>query len=849
MLKLSQKKRKALLALAVAAAVLGANNAFAASVHDKAITESNQYGSAARTYWKNAGVYNAKTRTYTFDEDVTLKPKASEQEFNNWTPMFGGIYIAGNKPITIDMQGHRLDIAMNVDQPNGITNVYNVNPNVIHVTSADLVINNVKGMELSAAGSFLSRGKLRGIYVAGTNQEGSYGDGKGLASLTINNADGWENAVKFHSSQHQVENAIEVWKNTGSADLKISGMVDLYVGNDSDVITIRGGNSSYDIEKTPTAYIGGGAIKAAMGRAAVVSGGELSINSKLQNGAIVAAEGSRDVQVEGNILVKDQQKDQGILTLGMNTDKSYFKGTIFNDNGAGEAYMLLANGAQWTNESKGDYGYHGSSLNQLVGGEADAKAGNIFQKDSGSLTIDKYSGNTNIFYAHTGNGEAAENYAAGDTVIKGAAAGSVVSMITDNTGVAMDNKDSVANVLNALAGKLTYSNYVNGESNLTGYVKIADGLTASSAALKTGDISFNKEDGKGSYNAGAVNPEVPTVKEYTKTLTGFDLIDEAYADVFKDGVYKFTEDSKITNQYGMDIIENAQIDATGKTLTLVVNNPADQGAGIKVNPNYSLNIKADTVKMELTGEDISSDGLKGVNIAKAGAKLTIDGKLDITANGDNNTIGVYNQGDVVVNGDVKLNIEGNNGGYQYYGATGLYATSAMGSSKGGTITVNGDVDFQGNANGIWANAGGAVVNVNGGGSIVVKEGQDMGYAAIKAENGTINMNVLKDEAGNVTGAADNAVTIKGNLSLDTGAVNSVDVHGTKSEINLGLSTAESSLTGVVQNSFAEGGKKAGDKTFTGDANLWLQNGATWNNEVVDTIIRILGVAKNGQAAV
>ncbi|WP_293692300.1 hypothetical protein, partial [uncultured Phascolarctobacterium sp.] len=387
------------------------------------------------------------------------------------------------------------------------------------------------------------------------------------------------------------------------------------------------------------------------------------------------------------------------------------------------------------------------------------------------------------------------------------------------------------------AGKLTYSNYVNGESNLTGYVKIADGLTASSAALKSGDISFNKEDGKGSYSAGAVKPEVPAVKEYTQTITGFDLVDKEYADIIKDGVYKFTEDSKIANQYGMDIIEDAQIDATGKTLTLVVDNPADQGAGIKVNPGYSLNIKADTVKMELTGEDISSNGLKGINITKAGGNLTIDGKLDITANGDNNTIGVYNQGNVVVNGDVKLDIEGNNGGYQYYGATGLYATSAMGNSKGGTITVNGDVDFKGNANGIWANAGGAVVDVNGGGSIIVKEGQDMGYAAIKAENGIVNMNVLKDEAGNVTGADNNAVTIKGNLSLDTGAVNSVDIHGVKSEINLGLSTAESSLTGVVQNSFAEAGKKAGDKTFTGDANLWLQNGATWNNEVVDEIIR------------
>ena len=239
MLKLSQKKRKALLALAVAAAVLGANNSFAASAeHDKAISESNQYGSSMRSYWKAQGVYNAATKTYTFNEDISLKPKASEQDLNSWTPNFGGIYIAGNKPVTIDMQGHRLDIALNVDKPNGVNNVNAVNPNGIHVSSADLVINNVKGMELSASGSYLKTGKLRGIYVAGTNQEGSYSDGKGLASLTINNADGWDNAVKFHSSRAQVENAIEVWKNTGSADLKISGMVDLYVGNDSDVITV-----------------------------------------------------------------------------------------------------------------------------------------------------------------------------------------------------------------------------------------------------------------------------------------------------------------------------------------------------------------------------------------------------------------------------------------------------------------------------------------------------------------------------------------------------------------------------------------------------------------------------------
>ena len=824
MLKLSQKKRTAFLALAVAATILGANNSFAASAeHDKAISESNQYGSSMRSYWKAQGVYNAATKTYTFNEDISLKPKASEQDLNSWTPNFGGIYIAGNKPVTIDMQGHRLDIALNVDKPNGVNNVNNVHPNSIHVTSADLVINNVKGMELSASGSYLKAGNMRGIYVAGTNQEGSSSDGKGLASLTINNADGWENAVKFHSSQPQVVSAIDVWKNTGSADLKISGMVDLYVGNDGDVITVKGGNSAYNIDKVPTAYIGGGAIKAAMGRAANVSGGTLSINSKLQDGAIVAVEGNRDVQVEGNILVKDQQKDQGILTLGMNTDKSYFKGTINNDNGAGEVYMLLANGAQWTNESKGDNGYHNSTLKQLVGG--DSVAGNLFQKDSGNLTIDNYSGNTNIYYAHEGNGEANENYKAGDTIIKHAAEGSVVSLITDNTGIDTNSDASVTNVLNALASKLIYSNFASGEKNLTGSVKIADGLTASSKAQKTGDITFT-EEGKGSYVA---KPAAPAVKEYTTSLTGWDLIDEEYVDIIGvDGVYRFTQDSQITNQYGMDISENAQIDATGKTLTLVVDNPADTGAGIKINSGYSLGIKADTVKMELSGKDLSTEGLKGINLVKLNNNLTVDGNLDITADGDLNTIGVYSQGNVVVNGDAKLNIEGHNGGTKYYGASGIYATSGMGNTKGGSVTVNGNVDFQGNANGLFANSGGAVINVNGG-SIVVSEEQNMDYAAIRAEDGTVNMNVVRGEDGNVTGADTNDVNIKGNVVLSTGATNASDIHGTESAINLGLTTEGSSLTGAIANYYGDK-YVTGGVTFTGAANLWLQNGATWNNE-------------------
>ena len=100
-------------------------------------------------------------------------------------------------------------------------------------------------------------------------------------------------------------------------------------------------------------------------------------------------------------------------------------------------------------------------------------------------------------------------------------------MITDNSGIAMDNQASVNNVLNTLAGKLTYSNFVNGEKNLTGFVKIADGLTASSAALKTGDITFN-EEGKGTFVSAPVIPDHQVTTSFTTTLTGDKEKDNEY---------------------------------------------------------------------------------------------------------------------------------------------------------------------------------------------------------------------------------------------------------------------------------------------------------------------------------
>ena len=327
---------------------------------------------------------------------------------------------------------------------------------------------------------------------------------------------------------------------------------------------------------------------------------------------------------------------------------------------------------------------------------------------------------------------------------------------------------------------------------------------------------------------------------YTATITGDSDLDSAYADVIKDGVYTFTQDTQIShNKFAINLMESAKINAEGKTLTLNVKDAKSSGFGIHLSQPNTLYIKANTVKMDLKGTGIGDDGLQGVRLNNTNAKLTVDGNMDIKADGTKNTCGIYTKGTVVVNGNVKTNINGNGGGNDYYGASGIYVSSNHGDTKGGSVTINGNVDLLGNANGLFVNMGGSKINVDGG-KIEVFDFLDKGYAAIRAENGTVNMNVLQDEKGNVTGAANNKVNITGNLGVSTGAVNSADKHGTKSEINLGLTTKDSVLTGVVENTFNDEGNKAGDYTFTGAVNLWLQNGATWNNEKVGTTLEDLG---------
>ena len=325
----------------------------------------------------------------------------------------------------------------------------------------------------------------------------------------------------------------------------------------------------------------------------------------------------------------------------------------------GSFNLWLTDGASWTNAKNGKSvpsGFAGSHVTSFVGGADAAHAGHIFQNDTNSITIDKYSGNTNIFYTHTGNGEAASDFAAGDTVIKHATAGSVVSMITDNSGISMDNEYSVANVLNNLAGKLTYSNFTKKENNLTGYVKIADGLTASSAAMQTGNIAFNAETGKGSLENGSLKPgfTYPETQKPGSNVINQGITGNAKDDyqlkmdgiLKEDGSYVFTQDpTKIEVESG------AAVDATDKDIVIDTTKAKLElkgaSAGINTNGN-DVTVKGNT--------EIS--GVIGINADKG--NITLNGSTNVTGNdGKGVAINASNGGNVTIDsGNSAVNING-----------------------------------------------------------------------------------------------------------------------------------------------------------------------------------------------
>ena len=681
-----------------------------------------------------------------------------------------------------------------------------------------------------------------------------------------------------------VENAVDFGAKTSV--ITVDGKADINLHNGNAITAIRNGS---------TVSVGGGNIKIAKNNskefyALKSDGGVVNVNMNADRNAA----GTATTVIEGNISAYGEKANKAfdmdvtdsIVNIGLTDKKSSWTGTAFaKDLGTsgfpfkGIVNLYLANGATWNNEAWGktNAAFDGSHVTKLAGGESQAAAGNIFQKDSNNLTIDNYRGNTNIFYAHTGNGENASNYAAGDTIIKSAAAGSAVSLITDNTGISMENDASVANVLNALAGKLTYSNFVNGENNLNGSVKIADGLTSSSQTLKVDTIKFNKDTGKGYTKEETVNPGGGEKSTFTDAITGekqgvFSAVQQ------EDLSYVFAEDASINiNQMthkekdpdweGSFIIsgaavqnaagvENLVINAADKTLKLNValdskTVPPDPNAGILNNRiplcgidnsiagsttiitagTLDINIDNTYSRKTSSGNPLIGEGSAiGIYAKSAGEKAVVEvtGNTAIKAHGYNNVYGVNANGnaEVKLHGDLTMAKDGEE--WALDNVIKGKNTTTLGESSwrniaginangaGASVTVDGKTTIAAHGSGAIA-ADGATVNL-GAADIEVKNNSDeagYGFHALGAALGTVNV-----------GGEGKTVTVKGNAGLFGKQGQKFAGDSKESVINLKLTTEDSAWTGVAYKHF-DAEKDAG---LSGSMNLTLANGASWTNE-------------------
>lgn len=668
----------------------------------------------------------------------------------------------------------------------------------------------------------------------------------------------------------------------GNVDMAVKGngaVVDAYyrvAGQNSldNVLTLNGDVNIITPKNTERGFLALGAF-----------GGTVNVNVKTETdaGGKVKVTGASDhkVNLVGNLYASKDDGNgdntyyfrDGAINLGLTTSDSTWSGVVSNTNKntptgksqQGDINLWLQNGATWTHEavSRADaiyaagndgkttlpsgsnelYGaYDGiSHLTTLTGGKDADHAGLIAMKDKADVEVGTYSGFSRIYYNHENS--TPKQMIGGDFKVSKALDGSRITLMTGSNGLDTSStkaadKNLVSETLNALAGKLYY---LAKDGKLSAKAALAEGLTASEASLDLKNVTFKESNGQGQYlyTPASDIPESQTETAFTDTITGVKAKDMKYVNTGvrkEDGTYKFTKDSEITVAAGgpaVKVEEDVIIRADGKTLKM----KTVEGSGTVYGINQSTAKKAEITAKNLDVEVTSTSRAEGIHMANSNAairpEMTINGNVNLKVSGTANTLGAYIQGNsrLTVNGNVTADVDGHNGGFSYYGATGLYSTSNMGpNSMGADITVNGNVDLKGKAHGIFANAGGSKVTVNGGGSIEVDKTSTNPYAAIRAEDGVVNMNVKLDSNGNAVGSLDKKVNIKGNLAVTTGAVNEVDKKGTLSQINLGLTTADSTFQGVVYNAFPDEGKKAGELTFKGEANLFLANGAAWTNE-------------------
>ena len=423
-------------------------------------------------------------------------------------------------------------------------------------------------------------------------------------------------------------------------------------------------------------------------------------------------------------------------------------GSIWTGASTSADFSLTLNGSTWNNSGA-------SSLKSFTGTNGVVDMTNA----AASVTIGSYSGDATVIYKHN-NSNPGEVYGGNFTVNK-AAANSKITMLTDRSGVDFSDEDSIANALNALANKLYYTGYITGERNLTGYVKLAEGLTASSVVKQTGDIAYDKTTGQGSLKDGSVTPnvtypEAQTKDNFTSQITGEWKQDKEYklAGVLHtdNAVYDFSNDRSIITTAGTSV-------GAGRDLQLQLNNKS-----MSLNSGADA-VKADAITIEFKNLDkldikaagqalLAENGGKiilhntgAVTAASAfvangaGSGIKADGLTNITAGsgdavkadaGSIELAGGTVKGDVTADNKGKISINANNN------AAGSILTDITGNvlaTAGSSVDIGlGTADSK--LTGDVSTAGDAVINIYA----------DMGIWTGNADGDNVNLNLNSSKA-------------------------------------------------------------------------------------------------------
>ena len=469
--------------------------------------------------------------TFTADKTISLKPNAWKTQADLSNNILAAVYAHDGNDVTVNAGSNTLQLQVqnSVATPVG---VYAGNGKNITINAGKLniiTIGAVNGNSLnnaimndagkSAASKITVNGDVNismngsyggnGVAVQKTDRWGEASYASDVANtitingnLTIKGADNETWGIPINA-----DNVLSRFNNAGILTQVENSRVDVSGAADMDVY----GNGITTNAKNSTVSVGGGEINVPKGmNYGYYTLGAYQGTINVNTGKDGTAAGNNSVKLGGDIFALST----GTVNVALTTGDSYLRGIV--DNG-GTVNMWLQNGASWINQANNtrysqdneDVGSNGAShISKLTGGSTGA-AGVIFQKSgSKDITIDKYSGNTMVIYEHDNSNP--ENILGGNFTVKTAETGSAVALRTDSSGINTSSETTVNKVLDALANKLYYTDYVNGSRNLDGQVQIAEGLTAASAAKYAGSVKYSDTTGQGSLGEKiSVQTETP----------------------------------------------------------------------------------------------------------------------------------------------------------------------------------------------------------------------------------------------------------------------------------------------------------------------------------------------------